>query len=216
MAESTNANHSEIASVHELPEPRPTSRTGPRAIFQTLDRNASFPYAKSDYKRRILWLLVEKTLFRFSLPRANNFRAGLLRRFGARLAGSVVIRQSVTIRHPWLLEMGEFSCIGDNVQVYNLGPLSIGAHSTVSQNCHLCAGTHDFKDPAMPLVRSAIRIGRGCWVCADAFIGPDVCIGDNTIVGARAVVMKSVGPDMIVAGNPARVVCPRPMEERGE
>ena len=111
--------------------------------------------------------------------------------------------------------MEDCSCIGDNVHVYNLGPISLGAHTTVSQNCHLCAGTHDYKDPAMPLVRASIRIGRGCWVCADAFIGPGVCIGDNTIVGARAVVMKSVGPDVIVAGNPARTVCQRPMEELG-
>lgn len=199
---------SDKALVNDLPKPRPSSRP----IFQRLDLNAAYPYTRQEYLRRLVWLVVEKTLFRFSLPRANRFRAGLLRRFGAKLAPTVVIRPTVTIRHPWLLEMGEYACLGENVHVYNLGPIAIGAHTTVSQNCHLCAGTHDYKDPAMPLIRSAIRIGSGVWVCADSFVGPDVCIGDNTIVGARTVVMRSVGPDVIVFGNPAQVVKDRPMD----
>lgn len=204
---------SDKAPIGHLPPERPTTRTGDRAIFQALDRNASFPYPRSDYFRRVAWLLVQKTFFRFSGPRSNALRVRMLRAFGAKLHITAAVRPTARIRHPWLLEMGPYACLGENVEVYNLGPISIGAHTTISQNTHLCAGTHDYKDPAMPLIRSAIRIGRGVWVCADAFIGPDVCVGDNTLVGARAVVMRSVGPDVIVAGNPARAICPRPMEE---
>jgi putative colanic acid biosynthesis acetyltransferase WcaF len=201
------------AILKELPPPRETTRTGPRAIFQALDRNALYPYTIGEYFARLVWLIVQMTIFRFSGPKSYKFRAWLLRVFGAKIGHRVIVRSSVRIRHPWLLEMGDYACIGDNVEVYNLGPMAIGAHTTVSQNCHLCAGTHDFKDPAFPLIRSAIRIGRGCWICADSFVGPDVCIGDNVIVGARSVVMKSCGPDVIVSGNPSRVLGPRPMDE---
>ena len=77
---------------------------------------------------------------------------------------------------------------------------------TVSQRAHLCAGTHDFRDPAMPLLRPPITIHDDAWICADAFIGPGVEIGSGAVVGARAVVVKGVAAWMIVAGNPAREI----------
>jgi putative colanic acid biosynthesis acetyltransferase WcaF len=58
----------------------------------------------------------------------------------------------------------------------------------------------------MPLLKPPIEIGSDAWVCADAFIGPDVRIGDGAIVGARAVVVKTVEPGTIVAGNPAQQI----------
>ncbi|HZK80265.1 MAG TPA: type B chloramphenicol O-acetyltransferase, partial [Humisphaera sp.] len=61
-------------------------------------------------------------------------------------------------------------------------------------------------------LRPSITIGSGVWICAGAFIGPGVTIGDNSIVGARAVVTRDIPPGMIVAGNPARVIKPRPMD----
>lgn len=107
---------------------------------------------------------------------------------------------------PWLLSMEEGAILGDHVTVYNLGPIHIGHFTVVSQNTHLCGGTHDHTQPHMPLVRSPITLGDGVWVCADAFIGPGVHVHDRAIVGARAVVTKDVPAGKIVAGNPARVI----------
>ncbi|MEE9211386.1 MAG: hypothetical protein V3U29_01905, partial [Phycisphaeraceae bacterium] len=84
-------------------------------------------------------------------------------------------------------------------------------HSVVSQDAHLCAGTHDYTQPHLPLQRPPINIGNGVWVCADAFIGPGVTIGDNSVVAARAVVTKDVPPGVVVGGNPAQVITHRPM-----
>lgn len=182
-------------------------------IFQRLDTTASFPYPLSWYVRRVLWGLVQRTLFRFSLSKSNRWRRFLLGRFGAKLSGTAVIRPSARIRHPWLLEMGEYSCLAENVEVYNLGPISIGHHTVISQNTHLCNGTHDYTKPDLPLVRPTCRIGSGVWVCADAFIGPGVTIGDNSIVAARGVVTRDVPAGVIVGGNPAKVVKARPMPE---
>ncbi len=102
--------------------------------------------------------------------------------------------------------MGDYSTLADNVEAYNLGPITIGRHTVISQGSHLCNGTHDYKDPSLPLVRPSMTIGSGVWVCADAFIGPGVEIGDNALIGARAVVTRDVPRDMIAAGNPAKVV----------
>jgi putative colanic acid biosynthesis acetyltransferase WcaF len=107
--------------------------------------------------------------------------------------------------------MGEYSTLADRVDVYNLGRVSIGDQSVISQGTEICAGTHDYTKPNLPLVRSEISIGSGVWICASAFISPGVTIGDNSIVAARAVVTRDVPPGVIVGGNPAKVLRERPM-----
>ncbi len=116
------------------------------------------------------------------------------------------IYPSALIYFPWNLEILEGSSIGEWALVYNLGTIRIGLRATVSQRVHLCAGTHDYRDPEMPLVKLPIEVGDDAWICADAFIGPNVAIGDRAIVGAAAVVMKDVDSGVIVAGNPAQFI----------
>jgi putative colanic acid biosynthesis acetyltransferase WcaF len=112
----------------------------------------------------------------------------------------------VRISIPWNISIGDDSAIGDRATLYALGPISIGNRVTISQGAHLCAGSHDYGKPAMPLLKMPITISHEAWICADAFVGPGVSVGSGTIVGARAVVMKSFGPSLIVIGNPASVL----------
>ena len=200
-----------MISDTESPEAGP----GQTTIFQRMDTCARFPYSFSEYARRAMWILVYNFFVRFSPARLSAWRRFWLTLFGARIARTAIIRPKVRVRHPWLLRVGEYSTLGDNAEVYNLGPIEIGSHTVISQNTHLCNGTHDYRDPSLPLIRPTMRIGSGVWVCADAFIGPGVTIGDNALVGARAVVMRDIPPGVIAAGNPARVIRDRPMEAAG-
>ena len=182
-------------------------------IFQTLDKTAAYPYARSEYVRRLLWAIVQRTVFRFSPPRAYGWRRMLLKCFGARMGLNAAVGATTRIIHPWLLKLGDWSNNAGDVTVYNLGMVTIGDHSVLSQDVYLCAGSHDYTQPTLPLLRPPITIGHGVWIAAGAFIGPDVTIGDNTVVGARAVVMSDVGENVVVGGNPARVIKQRSADE---
>ena len=70
----------------------------------------------------------------------------------------------------------------------------------------MCAGTHDYKDPSMPLIKPPIQIGNEVWVCADAFVEPDTVIEDRAIVAAASVVVKDVEKSQVVGGNPAKLI----------
>lgn len=107
---------------------------------------------------------------------------------------------------PWNLKIGDWSSIGFDALIYNLGKICIGERVTISQRAHLCAGTHDFREPTMRLIKSQITINDNVWICADAFIGPDVIVGAGAVVGARSVVIKGVMADTVVGGNPSRVI----------
>jgi putative colanic acid biosynthesis acetyltransferase WcaF len=154
---------------------------------------------------RFLWE-VSQPISRLMPRPLWGLRRWLLRRFGARIGREVRIHPTARIAIPWNLSIGDETAIGDGVQIYNLGQVSIGAQATISQGAHLCAGTHDHRQPDLPLVKCTIKIGQGAWICADAFLGPNVTVGDFAILGARAVVVRDVAPGVIVAGNPARII----------
>ena len=135
----------------------------------------------------------------------------VLRLFGASIGRNVRIFPSANIMFPWLLTVGDHVVISWDVKVYNLGRISIGDHTVVSQYAHLCGGTHDYKSREFTLLRTGLIIGKNAWIAADAFIGPGVVVGDRCVVGARAVVMRDVPAGAVVAGNPAKVVSNLPV-----
>lgn len=204
-----------VSRMSSEPQPaRPiTGRAGPDEVYQRLDWTAAAPYPRSWYPKKLAWAVVQSTVFRWSPRRLNAWRVWLLRMFGATIARTAVVRPSARVWHPWIFTMGEHSCLAEHVLVYNLGPVTIGDHTVVSQHAELCAGTHDYRQRELPLVRPTIVLGNGVWVCAKAFVGPGVVVGDNAIVGACAVASRDVPEGMIVAGNPAKVIKARPRPE---
>ena len=151
---------------------------------------------------RVLWALATP-LFRWSPRVLWGWRRMLLRMFGAKVGANAHIYPSVRIAIPWKLEIGEQAAVGDHAILYALGPIRIGARATISQYAHLCAGTHDWRDPAMPLVKTPLVIGEDAWVCADAFVGPGVTIGQHAILGARGVAVSDIADNVVAGGNPA-------------
>lgn len=163
-------------------------------------------YSSKEVIQRILWACVEPIFFRFSPRLMYGWRNFILRIFGASIGARVKIYPSAEITFPWLLTIGDHVVIAWGVKVYNLGPISIGSHTVVSQHSHLCGGNHDYSSPQFTLLRDGLVIGSNCWIASDAFIGPGIVVGDNTVVAARAVVVSDVEPGTLVAGNPAKVI----------
>ena len=174
------------------------------------DGRATSPYSFREKVGRLLWAVVQATLFAASFHSWYGWRRALLVAFGARLAPVVRIRRSVRIECPWNLAVGHDTAIGDRVTLYCLGPVSIGARVTISQGAHLCAGSHDFTRRAMPLLRPPITVADDAWICADAFVGPGVTVGAGAVLGARGVAMRALDPWTIHAGNTAVAIRPRP------
>lgn len=162
-------------------------------------------YTAGEQLRRLCWM-VGRLPFRLSPRPCFGWRRLVLRCFFAKVGRHVNIYSSAVIYFPWNLTIGDWSAIGEDALIYNLGPVTIGERVTISHRAHLCAGTHDYTQPDLPLLKPPITIGDQAWVCADAFIAPGITVGEGAVVGARAVVTKDVQPWTVVAGNPARFV----------
>ena len=158
--------------------------------------------------KRLLWACVQ-FIFWPQMPRVlSPLRILLLRIFGARIGRKCRV-DGARIWLPWNLEMGEWSVIGGNAEIYNLAPIQIGANTVVSQRAYLCTATHDHSRADFPLSSKPITIGNSAWIAAGAFLAPGVRVGEGAVVGAYSVVTKDVPPWMVCAGNPCRPLKPR-------
>ncbi len=174
------------------------------------------PFPRREVLARWLWALVQSTVFRWSPRPCHGFRTRLLKLFGADIAepAHVVVFPSARITFPWKLTLAPRAMVGPNVTLYNLARITLHRGANLSQNCHLCAGTHDFMRWDMPLVTGPIVIGENAWVAADAFVGPGVTIGELCVVGARSVVVRDLPPRTICVGHPCRPIKDRPEPRR--
>lgn len=162
---------------------------------------------KPHFKKRLVWQLINKTLFRLLVgPFLKNARVLLLKTFGADVEWGVMIYSTVDIWAPWNLKMGKYSCIGGQVKLYNKDMIIIDDNVVVSQGAYLCTASHDITSPSHNLITSPIHLCDHSWVAADAFIGMGVTIGKGAVVGARAAVFKDVEPWSVVGGNPAKFI----------
>lgn len=151
----------------------------------------------------LLWQFVRGTLFAWSPQPAYAWRRWLLRVFGAEIGHEVIIRPSARVTYPWKVAIGDYSWVGDDVEIYSLGPIRIGSHTVVSQRSFLCGGGHDYGDLAFPVIQDAVTVGDEVWVATDCYIAPGVTIGHGAIVAARSTVLSDVPAATIVAGTPA-------------
>jgi len=166
--------------------------------------------------KMLLWWLVQATAFPLTLHTAHGLRCWLLKCFGAQIGQNVVIRPTARITYPWNLEIGEYSWIGDDVVLYSLAPIKIGNHCVISQESYLCTGSHSITDPSFPLKTGEIIVENGAWVATDCFLGPNVRVGSNSVIGARSSVFQSMPAGQICFGSPCKPVKPRLMNKTDE
>ena len=150
-----------------------------------------------------LWFFVGLPLLRLQLQPLSSLRSILLRLFGARIGGGVVIKPGIRVKYPWHLSIAANSWIGEDVWIDNLTSVTIGANVCVSQGAYLCTGNHDWSDPAFGLEVKPIKIEDGSWIGARALICPGVHVGRCAVAAAGSVVTRNIPAFEIHAGNPA-------------
>ena len=97
-----------------------------------------------------------------------------------------------------------FSCV-----ILDVSEVRIGDNCFIAPQVGIYTATH----PIDPIERAngleyakPIKIGNNCWIGGHATINPGVVLGNNVVVASGAVVTKSFGDNVIIAGNPARVL----------
>ncbi|HEY8785682.1 MAG TPA: acyltransferase [Candidatus Limnocylindria bacterium] len=114
------------------------------------------------------------------------------------------------------ITIGDHTVVNAGCHLDGRGGLSIGDNVSVSPGVWILTDEHDVNDPDFPEILSPVRIDDYVFIGSKAMILPGITIGRGAVIGAGAVVTKSVAPFEIVAGVPARTIGQRDREPRYE
>ncbi|MFG1953879.1 sugar O-acetyltransferase [Micromonospora sp. NPDC048830] len=149
--------------------------------------------------------------FNDSDPRDSAGRRALLEQLLGSVGAEVEIRPPIHVDYGSHIHVGARTFINFGLTALDVAQIVIGEDVLLGPNVQLLTPTH----PVDPEPRRAkweaalpITIGDNVWIGGMAVICPGVTIGDNSVVGAGAVVTRDVPADVVVAGNPARVLRP--------
>lgn len=162
--------------------------------------------------------------------RGYRFRAGRNFRVNGSLSlygpGSVTFGDDVVINGhvtPFTQSREARIVIGNNVM---LGSARFGCvqEITVGDDCLLASAQFtdtdfhsvraDRRRDGAPVRVAPVRIGRNVWIGENAAILPGTVIGENSVVGFATVCMRSYPADVVILGNPGKVVGPIPGADR--
>lgn len=109
------------------------------------------------------------------------------------------------------LEIGNNVQINDNVHIACAESIKIGHNTLIASKVYLTDHDHDFTFSELepiewPLRSKPLIIGNNCWIGESVSILKGVSIGSGCVVGANSVVTKSFPNNVIVAGNPAKII----------
>jgi maltose O-acetyltransferase len=123
----------------------------------------------------------------------------------------VIVKNKCYFGNGSKLKVGNYSQMGQNARLN--GPITLGNYIMMGPDVVMMAITHDVSDlaklmldPTNPSIEKPIIIGNNVWIGTRVIIMPGVSIGDNSIIGAGAVVTKSFPANSIIGGVPAQFI----------
>ena len=141
--------------------------------------------------------------------RQSPLRRRLLEELLGAVGPDTGIRPPLHVDHGSQLRVGARCFANVGLVALDVAPVTIGDDVRIGPNVQLLTPTH----PLEPELRRAtwetaepIVVGDDVWLGGGTIVLPGVTIGENTVVGAGAVVARDLPPHVVAVGNPARVV----------
>lgn len=167
-------------------------------------------YIADDPENGAAYARTQKLLARFNQapPDAWEERDGLLREMLRAVGEGVVVRPRFFCEYG-AISIGERTFINVDAVMLDVMPITIGAACQLAPRVQLLTATH----PVDPQARRAgweygqpITLADNVWLGGGVIVCPGISIGENTVVGAGAVVTRDLPGDVVAAGVPARVL----------
>jgi maltose O-acetyltransferase len=119
------------------------------------------------------------------------------------------VRPPLYCDYGYQTQVGSRTFINFGLVILDVATITIGDDVQIGPNVQLLTATHPL-DPELRRDKweaaAPIHIGNNVWLGGGVIVCPGVTIGDDTVVGAGAVVTKDLPPNVLAVGIPARVV----------
>lgn len=188
---------------------QPVSIRSDRDIFSRMKAGELFRLDDPQYPRVLE--IVYRTI-KLSAELNNSISVDQIRERLSEITGTK-LDESTTVFVPFYTNFGRFIQIGKRVFInhactfLDMGGITIEDDVLIGPKVNLITENHPL-DPAnrQALIVKPIVVKRNAWIGAAATILPGTTIGENSVIGAGAVVSKDVPANTIVGGVPAKVI----------
>ena len=151
--------------------------------------------------------LVER--YNRTLHREQVERDAILRQLVGDLGEGVVIRPPFYCEYGTRVSIGARTFINYDCLMLDVAPITIGSACQIATRVQLLTATHPI-DPEPRRIgwesAEPIVVGHNVWLGGGVIVCPGATIGDDTVVGAGAVVTRDLPAGVVAAGVPARVI----------
>jgi maltose O-acetyltransferase len=125
------------------------------------------------------------------------------------LADDAHVRPPIYVDYGTYITIGAGTFINYGLVALDVAPITIGKDVQIGPNVQLLTPTHPV-DPELRRQKweaaEPIVIGDNVWLGGGVIVLPGVTIGENSVIGAGAVVSKDIPANVVAVGNPARVI----------
>lgn len=115
--------------------------------------------------------------------------------YTSKVTGDIIIGKDVWISF----------AVSGNCYIQGINGIEIGDGTIFAPGVKIISANHNLYGPGW-VKESSIKIGKDCWIGANAVILPGVKLGNRCVVGAGSVVTRSFEDDSIICGVPAKLL----------
>ena len=136
-------------------------------------------------------------------------RERILKELFGKTGKNIYIEPSLKVDYGFNIEVGENFYANFDCVLLDVCKIKIGKNCLLAPQVAIYTATHPLDaETRISGVESGkpVTIGDNCWVGGHATINPGVTLGNNVVVASGAVVTKSFGNNVVVAGNPAKII----------
>lgn len=170
---------------------------------------AGQPYNQFDHE-----LIARRTAVRKQLRAVNQLDDNAERNHGYQqlmtdTGDDFFVEAGFKCDYGWNVHIGDHFYGNYDMTFLDTCPITIGQHCYFGPNVGLYTPVHPLNAQARIAdveMGAPITIGDNAWFGGRVTVLPGVTLGNNVVVGAGSVVTKSFGDDVVIAGNPARVI----------
>ncbi len=138
-----------------------------------------------------------------------ELRSQLLKETFGRTGKKIYMEPVINFDYGYNIFVGENFYANFNCTFLDVSTIEIGDNCMFAPNVQLYTATH----PLHPVKRNSgleyakpIKIGDNVWLGGGVIVTPGVTLGNNVVVGAGSVVTKSFPDNVVIAGNPVRII----------
>ena len=154
---------------------------------------------------------VKDKCFEYNNIKPSNIegRTKLLKEILGKYEETFYIEQPFICDYGYNIEIGKNFYANHNLVILDGNKVKFGNNVFVAPNCAFYTAGHplDYKERNKGLeYAKPIKVGNNVWIGGNVTVLPGVSIGDNVVIGAGSVVTKDIPSNVIVVGNPCRVI----------